>query len=84
MKNKQIQSKPVNLWVKILIFVLVALMVIGLATYTIMMIVQQIVEARKDDTPKEDTAGNVDTSTQQQVDDGHDHADHSDTADAYY
>jgi hypothetical protein len=59
-------------------------MVIGLATYTIVMIVQQIAEANKDDTPKGD-AGNTDVSTQQPADDGHDHAEHNDeNKDAYY
>ncbi|MBQ9778918.1 MAG: hypothetical protein IJW22_08360, partial [Clostridia bacterium] len=63
MKDKKMQKRPVNLWVKILIYILVALMVIGLATYTIMMIVQQIAEANKDETLK-DEAGNVDIGTQ--------------------
>lgn len=83
MKDKQMQSKPISLWVRILIFVLVALMVIGLATYTIIMIVQQISEANKDDTPKGD-AGNTDVSVQTPTDDGHDHADHDENSDEYY
>ncbi len=83
MKDKKIQKRPVNLWVKILIYILVALMVIGLATYTIMMIVQQIAEANEDETPK-DEAGNVDIGTQTPTDDGHDHADHDENSDEYY
>ena len=82
MKDKQMQKKPVSLWMRVLIFVLVALMVIGLATYTIMMIVQQISDAKKDDTPKSD--GNVEKTEQTQKDDGHDHADHDENSDEYY
>ena len=78
---KQTQKQKVKqLWIRILLIALVALMVASLAFYTIWMLVDQIkenAEEKKDSGSKTDFG---DTET----DDEHEHENENDTPEIYY
>ena len=67
------QEKVKQLWVRIILIVLVALMVASLAFYTIWMVINQIREKVDNDDPGSDTDFSEHTD-----DDGHDHGDEAD------